>query len=79
MFRAYYRAYQETWAACRAEAAGAGLNMRRWLYRGFWWNTVRQVPSTSAGLIIFELVRRKYGMGDEDVRINRGGYDILLG
>ena len=38
-----------------------------------------QVPSTSAGLIIFELVRRKYGMGGEPVRINRDGYDILLG
>jgi hypothetical protein len=70
MMRAYYRAYQKTWAECvaEAEAAGLGHSMRRWLYRGFWWNTVRQVPSTSAGLIIFELVRRKYGMGGEPVR-----------
>lgn len=81
MMRAYYRAYQKTWAECvaEAEAAGLGHSMRRWLYRGFWWNTIRQVPSTSAGLIIFELVRRKYGMGGEPVRINRDGYDILLG
>ena len=78
MMKTYYNAYQETWASCAADAKGAGLNMRNWLYRGFWWNTIRQVPSTSAGLIIFELVRRKYGYGGEQVRINRDGYDILL-
>lgn len=78
MLRAYYQAYRTTWAECAAEAAAAKLNMRQWLYRGFWWNTIRQVPSTSAGLIIFELVRRKYGLGGDQVRINRDGYDILL-
>ncbi|KAH6614686.1 mitochondrial carrier domain-containing protein [Chaetomium sp. MPI-SDFR-AT-0129] len=78
MFRAYRDAYHTTWAACRAEAEAGGQTMRQWLYRGFWWNTIRQVPSTSAGLIIFELVRRKYGFGGEQVRINRDGYDILL-
>lgn len=82
MFRAYYHAYQETWAQCVAQAAaqeGNGLNaLRRWLYRGFWWSTIRQVPSTSAGLVIFELVRRKYGLGGEPIRINKDGYDILL-
>lgn len=83
MFRAYYHAYQETWAQCVAQAVAQegkpGPNsMRKWLYRGFWWSTIRQVPSTSAGLVIFELVRRKYGLGGEPVRINKGGYDILL-
>ena len=77
MLRAYYRAYQETLAQCAAEAASDGQKLGRWLYRGFWWNTIRQVPSTSAGLIIFELIRRKYGSKDE-VRISRDGYDILL-
>ena len=33
--------------------------------------TVRQVPSTSAGLIVFELVRRKYSFENEDVTIER--------
>jgi len=70
-------AYKVTWDRCIAEAKATGLGMRRWLYRGFWWNTIRQVPSTSAGLIIFELFRRKYGLTDQ-VRINRDGYDILL-
>lgn len=82
MFRAYYHAYRETWAQCTAQAAaqeGNGPNaLRRWLYRGFWWSTIRQVPSTSAGLVIFELVRRKYGLGGEPIRINKDGYDILL-
>lgn len=82
MFRAYYHAYMETWANCVAESKsqeGNGPNaLRRWLFRGFWWNALRQVPSTSAGLVIFELVRRKYGMGGDEVRINRDGYDILL-
>lgn len=78
MFRAYYRAYKETWTECCGEAAKEGLGVRRWLWRGFWWNTIRQVPSTSAGLIIFELVRRKYGLGSEEVRIEGDGYDILL-
>ncbi|KAI1839853.1 hypothetical protein JX266_013936 [Neoarthrinium moseri] len=78
MLRAYYRAYQETWAQCAAEAKAERLGLTRWFYRGFWWNTIRQVPSTSAGLIIFELLRRKYGLGGDEVRITRDGYDILL-
>ncbi|KAL2256971.1 hypothetical protein VTK26DRAFT_826 [Humicola hyalothermophila] len=79
IWSAYRDAYRVTWAECVAEAQSAGLSMRQWLYRGFWWNTIRQVPSTSAGLIIFELVRRKYGLDGDQVRINRDGYDILLG
>jgi hypothetical protein len=78
MLRAYYHAYQDTWARCAAEATSENMGTMRWLYRGFWWNTIRQVPSTSAGLIIFELARRKYGMGGDEVRITKDGYDILL-
>ncbi|CRK44312.1 hypothetical protein BN1723_000998 [Verticillium longisporum] len=78
IFRIYYHAYQETWAQCEAAAAAQGRSVRSWLYRGFWWNTIRQVPSTSAGLIIFELVRRKYGLRSDEVRINKDGYDIQL-
>ncbi|KAJ4165759.1 hypothetical protein LMH87_007379 [Akanthomyces muscarius] len=78
MMRAYYHAYQETLAGCAAEAAAEGVSLNRWLYRGFWWNAIRQVPSTSAGLIIFELIRRKYGFGADEVRITKDGYDIQL-
>ncbi|KAI1160999.1 mitochondrial carrier domain-containing protein [Nemania serpens] len=78
MLRAYYHAYQETWTQCASEAASERKGIIRWLYRGFWWNTIRQVPSTSAGLIIFELVRRKYGSHDEPVRVAGDNYEILL-
>lgn len=77
MLRHYYHAYRETFQDCRLEAAQAG-GWRRWLYRGFLVNTIKQVPSTSAGLIIFELVRRKYSSTAEEVRIEEAGYDILL-
>ena len=39
---------------------------RRSLFRGFLWNTIKQTPSTSAGLIIFELVRKRYDIGVMD-------------
>jgi hypothetical protein len=77
MLKAYYRAYQETWRECKVEAKAYG-SLRGYLYNQFMWNTMRQVPSTSAGLIIFELVRRRYGLGGDEVRINQDGYDILL-
>jgi hypothetical protein len=76
MLRAYYHAYGETRRQCKLLASTQG-GLRQWLFRGFWWSTIRQVPSTSAGLIIFELLRRKYGMSEE-VRISQDGYDILL-
>lgn len=81
MMRVYYRAYIETWQACtQAAAVETGGKVGRWLYRGFWWSTMRQLPSTSAGLIIFELVRRKYGLASDEVRISgqEGHYDILM-
>jgi hypothetical protein len=89
MLRAYYHAYQETWKQAFAQAharavedrrrgGGTLRQMHRWFFRGFWWFTIRQVPSTSAALIIFELVRRKYGLAGEPVKITQDGYDILL-
>ncbi|KAI1396767.1 mitochondrial carrier [Hypoxylon fuscum] len=45
MLRAYYHAYQETWAQCVAEATLEGRGLTRWLYRGFWWNTSKYYPS----------------------------------
>jgi Mitochondrial carrier protein len=79
MARAYYHAYQQTWRQCKLQArTAAGGGMRAWLFRGFWWNSIKQTPATSAGLVIFELVRRRYGIGDEIVKINEDGYDILL-
>ena len=83
----YMRAYEDTWKLCKADA-GAGnkrglpvlRSIWRWAYKGFWWNTIRQVPSTSAGLIIFELVRKKYGDGSGGQKaIEIEGVKLLLG
>ncbi|PWY68044.1 mitochondrial carrier [Aspergillus heteromorphus CBS 117.55] len=77
MLRLYYSAYQETYKRCRRKATRAG-GWTRWLFRGFVKDAIRQVPSTSAGLVIFELVRRKYASMADAVYIQKGGYDILL-
>ncbi|GAB7356009.1 hypothetical protein MBLNU459_g6633t1 [Dothideomycetes sp. NU459] len=73
----YARAYQKTWMQCaiRAKRSGGWI---RWLYQDFWMSTLRQVPSTSAGLIVFEVFRRKYGWESNAVRISKDDYDILL-
>ncbi|OAX82281.1 hypothetical protein ACJ72_03362 [Emergomyces africanus] len=41
-------------------------------------NAARQVPSTSAGLVIFELVRRKYGVDAEVVHIQEDGHQHTM-
>jgi hypothetical protein len=74
----YYHAYEETFQQCKVLARRAG-GWRRYLYKNFFKSTIRQVPSTSAGLIIFELVRRKYALDpNEDVTIDAEGVSILL-
>lgn len=76
--RRYYHAYEQTFAQCRTLAKRAG-GWRKYLYKDFWSSTIRQVPSTSAGLIVFELVRRKYSFeNDEEVTIDRVDQKILL-
>ncbi|PYI04287.1 mitochondrial carrier [Aspergillus sclerotiicarbonarius CBS 121057] len=55
MLRLYYSAYQETYKRCKRKASRAG-GWGRWLFRGFVKDAIRQVPSTSAGLVIFEVV-----------------------
>jgi hypothetical protein len=77
MLHLYYLAYQETYKRCEKKATRAG-GWRHWLYRGFVRNAIRQVPSTSAGLVIFELVRRKYANLADAVYIEKDGYDIFL-
>lgn len=72
----YSNAYRVTFRTCAKRARRAG-GTSRWLYGGFWTNTIRQTPGTSAGLIIFEVVRRMYADG-VGARIEKDGYDILL-
>ena len=73
----YYHAYEETFRQCKVMAKKQG-GWRRYLYKDFFMSTIKQVPSTSAGLIVFELVRRKYAFESEEVTIEREGVTILL-
>lgn len=77
VFRLYYHAYEKTFEQCRMQARRMG-SWRAWLYKDFFMTTIRQVPSTSAGLIVFEIVRRKYGLVTNPARIEKDGFDILL-
>lgn len=78
IFTLYYHAYMKTFEQCERLASRSG-GWRGWVYKDFFRNTIRQVPSTSAGLIVFEIVRRKYADASNAVRIEKDGYDILLG
>ncbi|CAK3779299.1 mitochondrial carrier [Lecanosticta acicola] len=75
--RLYAAAYRKTIRHVLVVARRNG-GLTRWLYRDFFMSTIRQVPSTSAGLIVFEIIRRKYGNDDEAVRIPKNGYEIVL-
>lgn len=71
-------AYGKTYKRCVVYARRFG-GWRQWLYRGFWQISLKQIPSTSAGLVVFELVRRRYGSDTEVITIRKGDYyDILL-
>lgn len=77
MMRLYYHAYEKTFLQAKQQAIIAG-GWRRMLYKDFVWNTVRQTPSTSAGLIAFEILRRKYADygGEHEIRLD--GVPFLL-
>lgn len=75
--RRYYHAYEETFAQCRVLAKRVG-GWRSYLYRDFFMSTIKQTPSTAAGLIVFEIVRRKYSFENEEVMINHEDARILL-
>lgn len=75
--RNYYSAYRRTYQRVLVHARRSG-GWRRWLYKGFLWNTIRNTPSTALALFVFELVRRRYGDEAEAVKIEKDGYDILL-
>jgi len=77
MLRKYFSAYRKTYLQCLIRSRRSG-GWRAWLYKGLFYNTIRMVPSTSAGLLIFEMVRKRYGNEAEAVRIQKDGYGILL-
>lgn len=70
--------WRRTWRLCAAEVRRSGGGWRRWLWRGLLANTLRQTPSTSAGLIVFELARRRYGGAGEGRLVELGGRSFLL-
>jgi hypothetical protein len=77
MMQIYYHAYLETFDQAKRQAKQLG-GWRRWLYKDFVWSTLRQTPSTSAGLIVFEIVRRKYGVDEGGILADLGGKQFIL-
>lgn len=75
--RVYRRSYSQTFEQCALQAHKAG-GWRGWLFKGLLWNTVRQIPSTAAGLVVFELMRRKMGVQSEEVTIEYEDRTIIL-
>ena len=78
ILQSYRHAYIKTLKQCRLQANRLGGSLAAWAYKGFLWNTLRAMPSTSAGLIIFEVIRRRYADLNQEVRISIEGYDVLL-
>lgn len=77
VMRLYANAYRKTFKQVLVRAR-RDRGLGRWLYKDFFMSTLRQVPSTSVGLIVFEVVRRKYSADEDTVKIEKDGYDILL-
>jgi hypothetical protein len=75
--KGYYHAYLKTFDQAGQQARRAG-GWRPWLYKDFLWSTLRQTPSTAAGLIVFEVVRRKYAVGPTDGILQVDGIDFRL-
>lgn len=76
-WKTYKKSYKSTFEQCVVQARKTG-GWGGWLYKGFLWGTVRQIPSTAAGLVVFELVRRRYGDVGEGKKIEYEDRTILL-
>lgn len=70
-------AYRDTFKDCQTLAMKK-QGWRRWLYARYWASTIRQTPSTSVALIVFELMRRKFGEESGEMSIVHDGFRILL-
>lgn len=67
-YKRYSHSYQETFKQCGLQAKKVG-GWRRWLFKGFLMDTVKQVPSTAAGLIVFEIMRRRWAEEDAEEKL----------
>ncbi|KAA8913216.1 mitochondrial carrier domain-containing protein [Sphaerosporella brunnea] len=78
VWQEYRHSYGKTYEQCQMQAKKAG-GWRRWLWRGLAMHTLRQIPSTSAGLFVFELFRRRFATEEQEkVVIKAAGREILL-
>jgi len=75
----YVNAYKSTFEQASMQARHAG-GWWRWSYSGFVGGVLRNAPSSAAGLIMFEIVRRRYGGfgDDEDPQIVDGGNGVRI-
>jgi hypothetical protein len=60
-WRIYLHTYSKTFKQVhRLSIKDAGGSVARWLYSGFWWTSLVSMPSTSIGLVVFEIMRIRY-------------------
>ncbi|OQO00619.1 hypothetical protein B0A48_13109 [Cryoendolithus antarcticus] len=77
--RAYGKTFRRVVVSARRSFRTGPAGLMFWLYSGMLSSTLRQVPSASVGLMAFEVIRRKYALEADVVRIHiESGYDILL-
>lgn len=64
-WRLYFRAYQKTLRQMnKLRVRDAQGSWFRWLYGGFFRSTLMAIPSTSIGLIVFEIMRLRYNAAE---------------
>ncbi|EWC43524.1 hypothetical protein DRE_07486 [Drechslerella stenobrocha 248] len=73
----YSDAYRQTYLDCKS-LANTNNGWRKWLYQGYLLNTVKSTPGTAAVLIVFELVRRRFGEDVGAASIQHDGFKIVL-
>lgn len=65
MWKLYSKTYLHTYQqAAKMVARDAGGSWWRWLYGGFSRYTLMTMPSTSIGLVVFEIMRLRYAIED---------------
>ena len=64
MWKLYSKTYLHTFQQVAKLVARDGGGWWRWLYKGFVRATVTTMPSTSIGLVVFEIMRIRYAVED---------------
>ena len=67
MWKLYSKTYMHTFEkAAKLVQKDAGGSWFRWLYAGFSRTTLTTMPSTSIGLVVFEIMRIRYSVTDDE-------------